>query len=153
MKQRNEFPDVKQMIYVENVDRKNSKEQITILQQQGKHICCCISFIDPYVHLAAMLSKEMGLFQSSTDALFIMEEKTRVRDALNELSVTPFYTIFNPDELIDSFVEQYEQSFTTYLKTPGLEWIEGHPPCANDKRFSAWTKTIEKKTPTNARFN
>ena len=55
MKQRNEFPDVKQMIYVENVDRRNSKEQITILQQQGKHICCCISFIDPYVHLAATL--------------------------------------------------------------------------------------------------
>ena len=58
--------------------------------------------------LQQLLSKEMGLFQSSTDALFIMEEKTRVRNALNELSVTPFYTIFNPDELIDSFVEQYE---------------------------------------------
>ena len=118
MKQRNEFPDVKQMIYVENVDRRNSKEQITILQQQGKHIGCCISFIDPYVHLAATLSKEMGLFQSSTDALFIMEEKTRVRNALNELSVTPFYTIFNPDELIDSFVDQYESHLPLILKPP-----------------------------------
>ncbi|MBS4176695.1 ATP-grasp domain-containing protein [Lederbergia citrea] len=147
MKQRDEFHDVKKMIYVESIDRSHCKEQITILQQQGIDICACISFVDPYVHLAAMLSKEIGLFQSSTDALFKMEEKTRIREALKNLSVTPFYTLFHPNELVDSFVEQYKNQLPLILKPPASNGSKDIFLVETKSDFRQGLKQLKKKHP------
>src|SRR4051812_25318217 len=62
IKQRTEFPDVHQMILVHNLQNKEMiYKQISLIKNQGKQIKAIISFIDPYVSLAAQIAKELNL--------------------------------------------------------------------------------------------
>lgn len=119
IKQKEEFPEVHRMIYVENL---NNKEMIiTIiknLKEDQKQICAVISFIDPFVSLAARISEELGLFQLSTNALSFMEEKTRFREHLKTLPVSPKFTVFQGEQSIQQCVEEYQHHLPLILKSP-----------------------------------
>lgn len=91
--QRSEFPEVDQLIYKENMEE--SKQVVIALKRSGKEICACLSFVDPFVTFAAKLQEEMGLFSLSTDALFLLEDKIRFREALCELPSSPFFSIYD----------------------------------------------------------
>src|SRR4051812_24819773 len=90
LKQREEFPDVHQMLLVDDLLNKEViYKNISLLQEQGKQIKAFISFIDPLVSTAAQISKELGLSKLSVDALYKMEDKTRFRETLKKNPVTP----------------------------------------------------------------
>ena len=90
IKQRTEFPDVHQMILIDDLQNKEMiYKQISLIKNQGKQIKAFISFIDPYVSLAAQISKELNLSELSVDALSKMEDKTRFREVLKDNPVNP----------------------------------------------------------------
>ncbi|QED46224.1 ATP-grasp domain-containing protein [Cytobacillus dafuensis] len=117
--QREEFQDVHQMIFMKEIhDIEKLKESFQLLQDQGKNIKACISLIDPYVHLASILSKEMGFVHLSTKALYKMEDKTRFRHALQKLDVNPFYSVMNPNDSVHEMINQIESFLPLILKYP-----------------------------------
>jgi biotin carboxylase len=119
IKQKEEFPEVHRMIYVENlIDKEMIFTIIKTLKEEQKQICAVISFIDPFVSLAARISEELGLFQLSTDSLAIMEEKTRFRDRLKTLAVSPKFTVFQGEQSIQQCVEEYQHHLPLILKSP-----------------------------------
>lgn len=119
LRQREEFPDVHQMIFVDNLlDKEVIYEQISILKDQGKQIKAFVSFIDPFVSTAAQISKELGLSKLSVDALFKMEDKTRFRETLKENPVTPYFSIFSLDMDPNDMFEKYVTNLPVILKSP-----------------------------------
>ncbi|MER2090900.1 MAG: biotin carboxylase, partial [Sporosarcina sp.] len=60
LENRLDFPDVHQMTLMELSDYDLLKGNIKEIQDQGKIVGAIVSFIDPFVHVAAKLSKEFG---------------------------------------------------------------------------------------------
>ncbi|PEQ85285.1 biotin carboxylase [Bacillus sp. AFS006103] len=120
VKQIDEFPEVDRMVFVDNLFEKEIVFSIIKnLKDDRKQICAVISFIDPYVSFAARISEELGLFRVSKDALVIMEEKTRFREHLKTLPVSPKFTIFHEEQLsIQQFTEENQQHLPLILKYP-----------------------------------
>ncbi|MBL4951624.1 ATP-grasp domain-containing protein [Neobacillus sp. YIM B02564] len=119
IRQRKEFSEVQQMIYVEDLLDKNIVLSIIQeLQQKNKQIEAVISFIDPFVALAAELSQQLGIVQLSTKALSLIENKSLVRKHITELPVSPKHIIYHIDKPIDEALQQLENSFPLVLKSP-----------------------------------
>jgi len=119
IKQRKEFQEVHCMVYVEDLmDKEIILTIVRELEKDHKQICAVISFIDPFVSLAARISAELGLYQMSTDALAIMEEKTRFREQLKTLPVSPRFTVFHGEQSILRCVEEYQDYLPLILKSP-----------------------------------
>ncbi|HSV10847.1 MAG TPA: ATP-grasp domain-containing protein, partial [Hanamia sp.] len=75
-------------------------------------------FIDPFVSFAAMLSEEIGLTSLSTNALSIMEEKTKFRTRLKNLPTSPVYHVIQNNLTEQEYIEQYKHQLPLILKTP-----------------------------------
>lgn len=119
IKQRTEFPDVHQMILVHDLQNKEMiYKQISLIKNQGKQIKAIISFIDPYVSLAAQIAKELNLSKLSVDALSKMEDKARFREALKGIPVNPLYRICSYENDCYKMLEKEFVKFPFVLKTP-----------------------------------
>lgn len=119
IKHRKEFPEVHQMLYVENLFEKDKILLIIKgLEQDGKQICAVISFIDPFVSYAAKLSDELGLVRLSIEALSMIEDKTCFRKQLQGLPSSPKYTVFQSDQSSNEFMEKFKVAFPLILKSP-----------------------------------
>lgn len=117
MKQRREFPDVAQMIYLNELTEASIRKEVKQLGQQGKIVKAIISLVDPYVSLAAKLSNEFCQSKISVEALKKMEDKTITRTALRENQATPKFERFLPTEDVDVFVEKTNE-FPKIVKSP-----------------------------------
>lgn len=94
--QRNKFEDVSQMIHLEKLTEDLIRTEISQLHQQGNILKAIVSFVDPYVSVAAQLSNEFCNTALSVEALKIMEDKTATRNTLNENASTPIFDIYEP---------------------------------------------------------
>ncbi|WP_043934159.1 ATP-grasp domain-containing protein [Bacillus sp. EB01] len=119
IEQREEFPDVHQMVYLEDLQNRESlKGQLGLLKRQGKNIKACLSLVDPFVYTATLLSIELGLMHPSPAAIYKMEEKTRVRKALQDLDMNPFFIVIPSEEPAEKVVERFEHSLPLIVKYP-----------------------------------
>lgn len=118
LNQRKEFPDVHQMIYVNQITEENIRSEITKLVVQGKIITTIISFVDPYVSIAAKLSNELCNSTISVNALKKMEDKTLTREVLKNNPTAPQFTIYNPSDYLTQFVNNYGKEFPMIIKSP-----------------------------------
>ena len=98
LENRLDFPDVHQMILMELSDYDLVKEKIREIQEQGKIVEAILSFIDPFVHVAAKLSKEFGLTSVSPYLLVMMEDKVLTRELLKDLPVSPYFARYGKNE-------------------------------------------------------
>lgn len=73
-----------QNIYMQSLEEKIIRKQILQLLEIGHDIKCIISFIDPYVSMAAKLSNEFCGSCISWEALELMEDKLATRLALRK---------------------------------------------------------------------
>lgn len=117
LQQRKEFPDIMQMVHFNKMTENLIRQQIIELQEQGKIIKTIISFVDPFVSLAAQLSNELCKSNISVKALKIMEDKTETRRALKENATTPIFEVFQPVDNITTFVKK-EHKFPLIVKSP-----------------------------------
>ncbi|MGR6899447.1 ATP-grasp domain-containing protein [Rummeliibacillus sp. BSL5] len=117
LEQRKEFPDIMQMVHFNKMTEDLIRQQIIELQEQGKIIKTIISFVDPFVSLAAQLSNELCKSNISVEALKIMEDKTETRRALKENATTPKFEVFQPVDNISTFIKK-EHKFPLIVKSP-----------------------------------
>lgn len=88
-----------QLIYMKSLEEKNIRMQLVQLLQSGKDIKAIISFIDPYISLAAKLSNEFCGSVISFDALQLMEDKMATRLALRKTKATCEFEIISTEKL------------------------------------------------------
>ncbi|CRK81106.1 ATP-grasp domain-containing protein [Neobacillus massiliamazoniensis] len=116
--QRIEFPDVHQMILVELFVYDKLKENIIKLQKQGKQIKCILSFVDPFVHEASALSEEFCSSGISAGPILKMENKVLTRELLKDLSSSPHYAIYTPDDSLENFIHKQKSYLPLIVKSP-----------------------------------
>lgn len=116
--QRDEFSDVHHMIYQINITKEAIREEVTKLQQDGKVIKAIISFVDPFVSTAALLSNEICESTITILALEKMEDKTVTREALKKNLTAPKYRVFKPTDHLFSFINEYQNKFPVIIKSP-----------------------------------
>ncbi|MED4226522.1 ATP-grasp domain-containing protein [Neobacillus cucumis] len=116
--QRTEFPDIHQMILVDTSNYDELRNNISKLQKQGKQIKGILSFVDPFVHVAAALSEEFCSTVVSTEAIFKMENKVLTRELLKDLPMSSFYKIYTPDDSLEDFIEQSTEHLPLIVKSP-----------------------------------
>ncbi|MBE4909422.1 ATP-grasp domain-containing protein [Bacillus luteolus] len=99
-----EFPDIDLMLYVSPVmDYEIVSKEITFLRHGERKIKAILSFIEPYVYLAASLSVEFCSSSLSLEAIDIMEDKSLVRNVLRNSPVTPYFKILNNQSELETF--------------------------------------------------
>jgi biotin carboxylase len=113
-----DFPEVHQMIYTKLSDYDLLRALIKDIQKQGRKIGAILSFIDPFVHVAAKLSKELGFTEMSPEPVLKMEDKLLTRELLKDLTVTPYFARYGKDESLKHFINKQAGSFPLILKTP-----------------------------------
>ncbi|EIJ80615.1 hypothetical protein PB1_09652 [Bacillus methanolicus PB1] len=116
--QRTEFPDVHQMILVKIFDYDQLKENIIKILKQGKQIKGILSFIDPFVHVAAALSEEFCPGVVSAEPIRKMEDKVLTRELLKDLPFSPHFAIYSPDDSLDDFILKQKRYLPLIVKSP-----------------------------------
>lgn len=119
LKQREEYPDVHQMIYVQDLtDKQLITKQLALIKKQGKEIHAVVSFVDPLVSIAAEISMDLSLSSLSVEALYNMEDKTRFRNILKENPYNPFYSIASLEMDSNEIFNRYVKSLPAIVKSP-----------------------------------
>lgn len=118
LENRLDFPDVHQMILM---DLKNDillNSTIKKVQEQGKTIVGVLSFIDPFVHVAAKLSKELGVTIVDPEPLLKMEDKILTREILRDLPISPYYATYKFEDSMQAFIEKQGGNYPLIVKNP-----------------------------------
>ncbi|MCZ2845937.1 MAG: ATP-grasp domain-containing protein [Candidatus Bathyarchaeota archaeon] len=115
--QRKEFSDVSQMIYLEELTEEHIRTEYKRLQHQGRIIKAIISFVDPYVSLAAQLMNELCNSDISVEAFKKMEDKILTRNTLQKNATTPKYDVFLPNDELGNFINK-GHSYPLIVKSP-----------------------------------
>ncbi|MBX6352702.1 MAG: ATP-grasp domain-containing protein [Thermoflavifilum sp.] len=95
---RSQFPHAHEIRRVDTLNQSAVELELEQLQSQGKHVQCLVSFIDPFVGLAAAWSRARGLPAQTVEAIDILLDKIRMRQLLED---TPYHIPFQvlpPDE-------------------------------------------------------
>ncbi|MGZ4112042.1 MAG: ATP-grasp domain-containing protein [Tumebacillaceae bacterium] len=118
LRNRTEFPDVHQMLYVEIDDPDAIRKQLRTIEKQGRTIEAILSFVDPYVSTATLLADEWGVNRFSTKAVQKMEDKVLTRLAIKGSSLCPYYDILEKDDSLSSFLKSQERHLPLIVKSP-----------------------------------
>ncbi|MFF2755529.1 ATP-grasp domain-containing protein [Psychrobacillus sp. NPDC058041] len=114
-----EISEVNQLVFMEKLmEEKEVIDRIEKLKIEGKQICACVSFIDPFVSYAVKIANQLCLAQISVDSLYLMEDKIKVREKLANLPITPSYAIFKNDDSLNEFVKKYKTFSPLIIKPP-----------------------------------
>ncbi|WP_227938070.1 ATP-grasp domain-containing protein [Alkalihalobacillus deserti] len=117
--QRSEFPDVHQMYFLNKLNVQQLRQKIAFLNQQGKRVQAVLSFIDPYVQIAAQLSEYFCNTELNKYAISNMEDKIQTRKILTGTVISPFFTVFDPKiDVIDLFLTKYVRYLPLIVKAP-----------------------------------
>lgn len=116
--QRSEFPDVHQMILVDVYNYDELKNNLSKLKKQGKQIRGILSFVDPFVHIAAALSEEFCRNAVSPEPIIKMEDKVLTREVIKDLSSSPNYAIYRSGSSLEDFIKQQVNYFPLIVKSP-----------------------------------
>ncbi|QTD42069.1 ATP-grasp domain-containing protein [Sporosarcina sp. Te-1] len=87
------------LVYCIELSEDMIREVLDELLREGRQLQAIISFIDPYVSMAARLSNEYCQTALSANSMCCMEDKHRTRNALESLGVNPVYTTLAEDSL------------------------------------------------------
>jgi len=90
-----DFPHVHsmRMCNLENIN--DIKSAIDRIDQDRFNICAIVSFIEPYCHTAAVLSREFGLKSFTEKTIRTMLDKTESRKALRGTPYSPPHHVIN----------------------------------------------------------
>lgn len=110
---RAEFPHINLMKYCD-IDNINwIRKTVRCLLAKGADIRAIVSFIDPHCHTAAVLSHEFGLKSFSEEAISVMLDKIKSREALKGSPYAPFFR-----EIRDEKMPEMTAKFPLVLKVP-----------------------------------
>lgn len=106
IKQRKEYADVHEMIFVDTTNLASMRLEIRSLLSKGNVVMTIVSFVDSNVARALKLCEEFCPNGTSPNAVDIMENKARTRASLSEFPFSPrFITIHPKTKLEPSIIE------------------------------------------------
>ncbi|MGM7702368.1 ATP-grasp domain-containing protein [Pseudalkalibacillus sp. Hm43] len=117
IKQRTEFEDIHEIIY-SRFTKKELRFHLKEQTQKGREIKSIVSFIDPYVHLAAELADEYGVCNVSVEALGKMENKYETHRVLAGMGLTPYAKFYYPGDSIFEFINTLDLTRNWIVKSP-----------------------------------
>lgn len=109
---RKKLEDV-QLIYMSSMEEGIIRKQLVKLIQLGHDIQAIISFVDPYVSMAAKLSNEFCGSRISSDALQLMEDKLMTRLVLRNNRASCGFEVIRTGQLLPSGV-----TYPLIMKSP-----------------------------------
>lgn len=112
-----EFTEVDEMHAV-NLKQKESIEEAIMNIRSTYQVVGIISFIDPYVHIAAELSNHLCHTNLSVESIKIMENKARMRACLKEKKYSPYYLIVQENESIHPVTCLLKGRYPLVVKMP-----------------------------------
>ena len=148
LRQRTEFPDVHKIILVDFSNVEGLKNAIESNQRQGFIINAIISFVDPYVYLAAKLHEEFCNNSLSIDAIKVMEDKILTREMLKDSPYTPNFIKINgmeSEESLTSIIKDYP--YPTMVKSPLSTGSKDVIKVENDEELFNSVNLLVKKYP------
>ena len=102
------------MIHLEQISENLIRGKISELQLSGKVVKAILSFIDPFVSLAASLMNEVCGAKISVGALSVMEDKSLTRVALERNASTPKFLIYQPT---NDYPQGHQVDFPVIVKS------------------------------------
>ncbi|WP_102347305.1 ATP-grasp domain-containing protein [Bacillus sp. Marseille-P3661] len=145
--QRKEFPEVHQMIYVKKVDKETIQEEVKKVLKQGKKVRGIISFVDPFVSLAANLCNEWCQTKISAEQLEIMEDKIKTREYLKDNSSSPFFGVVERSQSLDNLLKMSNITFPFVVKSPVSKASKDVYLVQNEQEFNKAVKAIRNEYP------
>ncbi|MCM3390582.1 ATP-grasp domain-containing protein [Ureibacillus chungkukjangi] len=94
IEQRKDYPEINQLIYLETLTIGEIKKANTLLQLKGFEILAITSFVDQYVYIASKLADEFCENVLSSEAIYVMENKSETRKFFEGKPYTPNFLIF-----------------------------------------------------------
>ncbi|MBL0387835.1 ATP-grasp domain-containing protein [Tumebacillus sp. ITR2] len=144
---RQEFPDVHRMIYKNLNDMEDLRKQLRDLQEQGFKIELVVSFVERRVHAAALLNLECTESTQSVEAIPVMENKIKTREALRD---TPyglaFSTLENSEDIL-SFLTELENQLPLIIKNPNSTGSKDVIKVNNYNQLVRETHRLQKRYP------
>lgn len=114
-----DYMEANETLFIKNLfDEHLVMKKIAELQREGKEICACFSFIDPYVSYSIRLSNRLGVGRASLESLILMEDKITIREKFKHLSVSPHYWIIHPGTPFQSLDAELEPNLPLIIKAP-----------------------------------
>jgi biotin carboxylase len=118
LEQREEYPDVHQLVFADINDIDVLSRHITSLQHKGHTITAITSFVDQYVHTASRLADEFCDNCLSTDAIFIMENKEETRRFFSNQPYTPAFLLVDKNTSVSSIIFPDHLTYPVMVKCP-----------------------------------
>ncbi|PLT32570.1 ATP-grasp domain-containing protein [Bacillus sp. V5-8f] len=140
-----QFPDVDHMILRDLSNLYTLKMAILKLKKEGKTIRSILSFIDPYVHVAAALAEQICTSIVSSKQILTMEDKTLTRRLLKNLSVSPYFAVFHPEALLQDFLPRQERHLPLIVKSPKSAGSKDVLLATSKKELKTAIKKLAKK--------
>lgn len=98
IEQRKDYPEINQLIYLETLTIVELKKANTLLQSKGFEIITITSFVDQYVFVASTLADEFCANVLSSEAIYVMENKSRTREFFEWKPYTPNFFILEKNK-------------------------------------------------------
>jgi biotin carboxylase len=118
LKAREDFNEVHEMIYIEDLlDKDTIVKELETLKTKGKEVKAVVSFIDPYISLAAELTSHFGLVTLSVEAFYTIEDKWRFREKLKDNEATPFFSACSLEDAQAEIIK-YQNLLPLIIKSP-----------------------------------
>ncbi|MEG9295418.1 ATP-grasp domain-containing protein [Mangrovibacillus sp. Mu-81] len=147
-KKPDEFPEVDEIIFMEDIFLKEElMNKIQKLQVEGKVICACVSFIDPYVSYAAGISGELGLNPISSEALYEAESKVKVRKKLMGMDSSPTFFVFEKQVSSEEFAAAHKDFLPLILKPAESNGSKGIKLVKTEREMAEGMHYLQTKHP------
>lgn len=145
--QREEYPDVHQMILIDTDNILEMKQEIKRLRSKGMDIKTIVSFIDSYVYSASLLCDEFCHNPFSSKAILLMNNKEETRQFLKDQPYTPVFKIIKPNEEIsfEKLVPQF--TFPVMVKSPNSTGSKDAMLAENADQLKKHTLMLRERDP------
>jgi biotin carboxylase len=145
--QREEYPDVHQMILIDTDNLSEMKKEIKRLRSKGMDIKTIVSFIDSYVYSASLLCDEFCHNPFSSKAILLMNNKEETRQFLKDQPYTPVFKIIKPNEEIsfEKLVPQF--TFPVMVKSPNSTGSKDAMLAENADQLKKHTLMLRERDP------
>lgn len=141
--QRTQYEDIHKMVLIDTTNIEAMKVQIVKLQQLGFDIKLIVSFVDPYVHVASLLSEYFCNNLTSPKAIEIMEDKEQTRQFLVDKTYSPRFNVTQPGEQLTE-----KLTFPVIIKSPKSTGSKDVLFANNKKEYEKHISTLQNKYPT-----
>lgn len=147
VEEKENFPEID---YVRLTDMSSTDEifkAIAEIISEDNEIGCFISFLDEYVHLAAMLTNELCNSSLSFESLIIMSDKIATRRYLSQKAYTPFYKVITAMDRVEEEGKALIDLFPLIIKSPQSNASKDVFLVDNLREFKKGVKRIQSKNP------